>query len=79
MIDMQTGLYLIVDYYYELEGAPLLGIMQVRKDTRFTKAYLPDYIQVYADVSDNDTYQPEYMCKLNHKMPENDRLETNAL
>jgi len=41
MIDQETGLYIIVDYFPELEGAPLLGIMQVRKDTRFSKAFLP--------------------------------------
>ena len=79
IIDQKTGLYIIVDYFPDIEGAPLLGIMQVRKDVRFSKSFLPEYIQVYKEVTDASGYSPEKMCLDNYTMDQNDRLETNAI
>ena len=44
-------MYIIVDYFPENDGAPLLGIIQVRRGNQ-QNISLPDYIKVHRDITD---------------------------
>ena len=40
---IDNGIYVIVDYYNETDGKPMLGIIQV-KSSDISKIDLPDYV-----------------------------------
>jgi hypothetical protein len=49
MID--NGIYIIIDYFSQIDGAPMLGIIQVKNENQST-INLPNYIKVLREVTD---------------------------
>lgn len=74
---IDNGVYIIVDYFSEKDGAPMLGIIQVRKGNQ-DNIELPKYVKVYRDVTDEDQYQPDVMCKENYYMDIKDKEGTKV-
>ena len=74
---IDNGIYILVDYYPEIDGQPMLGIIQVRKGNQ-QKVQLPNYIKVYREVTDEKQYMPEIMCKASYYMDEKDKKGTNT-
>ena len=74
---IDNGMYIIVDYFPQKDGAPMLGIIQV-KQSNLSSIDLPSYIKVYRDVTDEPQYQPEIMCKGEYYMDEQDKKGTNT-
>jgi len=60
---IDNGFYIMVDYYSEVDGQPMLGIIQVRSSNP-TNIDLPSYIKTYRDVTDEPQYllESEIMC-----------------
>ncbi len=74
---IDNGVYIIVNYFNEQEGAPLLGVIQVRHGSS-ASLKLPDYIQTYREVTDEPQYTHENMSFENFKMNEADKKGINA-
>ena len=74
---IDDGVYIIVNYFPELDGTPMLGVIQVKQGNQSNIA-LPDYINVYRDVTDEPQYMAEIMCKESYYMDENDKRGTNS-
>lgn len=72
---IDNGVYIIINYFTELDGAPMLGIIQVRHGNQ-SKLQLPDYIKVYRDVTDEPQYMPDKMCKESYYMDPQDKAGT---
>ena len=48
---ISDGVYVIVDYFPEIDGAPMLGIIQVRRGNQ-SKIDLPNFVKVHREVTD---------------------------
>lgn len=48
---MDKDVYIILDYFPEVDGAPLIGVVKVQKDN-IDNINLPEYINIYRDVTD---------------------------
>lgn len=59
---IDDGVYVIVDYFPEIDGAPMLGIIQVRRGNQST-IDLPKFVKVHREVTDQPEYSPEIMSK----------------
>lgn len=73
---IDDGVYIIVDYFQETDGQPMLAIIQVKQSNQ-TKIDLPSYIKTFRDITDEPQYLPEIMCKENYYMNEDDKKGTN--
>ena len=76
MCIIDNGVYLIIDYYHECDGQPMLAIIQV-KESNISHIDLPEYIKVYRDITDEPQYLPEIMCKEDYYMDQEDKNGTN--
>lgn len=74
---IDNAIYIMVDYYPEIDGQPMLGIVQVRKGIQ-ESVQLPKYVKVYREVTDEKQYMPEIMCKETYYMDEKDKKGTNT-
>ena len=74
---IDNGVYIIVDYHPERDGAPMLGIIQVRRGNQ-SKIELPPYIKVHREITDEQQYSPEIMAKQDYYMDEKDKVGTNT-
>lgn len=74
------GLYMIIDYYYQLDGQPMTCIIQVNKDihqaSQIGRIALPNYLHIFREITDEETYNQMKMAKSDYKMPEEDKLAT---
>lgn len=66
---IDNGVYILIDYYPETDGQPMLGIIQVRKGNQ-QSVQLPKYVKVQREVTDEKQYMPEIMCKETYYMDE---------
>ena len=73
---IDEGIYVIIEYYNESDGQPMLGIIQVKKGAA-TNIELPSYIRTYREVTDEHQYQAECLCKEDYYMNEEDNKNTN--
>merc|ERR1711957_222237 len=48
---IDNAVYILVDYYPDIDGQPMLGIIQVRKGIQ-QSVQLPKYVKVYREVTD---------------------------
>ena len=71
---INDGIYLIVNYFPEIDGAPMLGIIQVK--TQISSIELPPFIKVSREVTDEMGYSAEVMAKEGYKMDAKDKKET---
>lgn len=67
---------MLVDYFNQTDGQPMLGIIQVRKDSQ-KNIQLPSYIKVYREITDEKQYFPEVMCKEKYYMDDQDKEAVN--
>lgn len=75
---IDDGIYLIIDYYNESDGQPMLCIIQVKKgNAELENIQLPSYIKTFREVTDEHQYQPECMCKEGYFQDEQDKEKTN--
>lgn len=74
---IDNAVYILVDYYPDIDGQPMLGIIQVRKGIQ-SAVKLPKYVKVYREVTDEKQYMPEIMCKGSYYMDEKDKKGTNT-
>ena len=74
---IDNSVYILVDYYPDIDGQPMLGIIQVRKGIQ-QSVQLPKYMKVYREVTDEKQYMPEIMCKESYYMDEKDKKGTNT-
>ena len=74
---IDNSIYILVDFYPETDGQPMLGIIQVRKGIQ-QSVQLPKYVKVYREVTDEKQYMPEIMCKQSYYMDEKDKQGTNT-
>jgi CYTH domain-containing protein len=61
---IDNGVYVIVDYYMEIDGQPMIAIIQVKEQV--SNIDLPSFIQVHREITDERQYYPEIMCKENY-------------
>lgn len=73
---IDNGIYVIIDYFNETDGQPMLGIIQV-KDIDIGDIELPSFIKTHREITDEQQYLPEIMCKENYYMDEQDKKGTN--
>mmetsp|Transcript_18825 Transcript_18825/g.32157 ORF Transcript_18825/g.32157 Transcript_18825/m.32157 type:complete len:109 (+) Transcript_18825:1412-1738(+) len=73
---IDNGVYIIINYFYEIDGGPMLGIIQSRQGYQ-QNIDLPKYVKVYREVTDEPQYLPEILSKENYKMNEKDKEATN--
>lgn len=77
MID--NGLYMIFDYYGNVDGQPLTCIIQVDEALHREKGSrikLPDYLDIYKEITDIDEFQPNSFALKEFKMAEEDAKNT---
>lgn len=74
---IDDGVYIIVNYFIEKDGAPLLAIVQTRHGASQMDLKLPDYIKVFREVTDEPQYLASSMSLESYKMPEADKKATN--
>lgn len=74
------GLYMIIDYYYQLDGEPMTCIIQVNKDihqaSQIGRIALPKYLHIFREITDEATYNQMNMAKIGFEMPEDDKNKT---
>ena len=69
---------MIVNYFYEIDGAPMLAILQSKHDKQKTESIdLPKYISVFRECTDEPQYHSEAMCKEEYLMNSNDKTGTS--
>jgi len=76
MCIIDKEIFLLIDYFNQTDGQPMLGIIQVRKDSQ-QNIQLPSYIKVYREITDEKQYFPEVMCKEKYYMDEKDKEAVN--
>ena len=76
MCIIDKNIFLLIDYFNQTDGQPMLGIIQVRKDSQ-QNIQLPSYIKVYREITDEKQYFPEVMCKEKYYMDEKDKEAVN--
>ncbi len=76
MCIIDKDIFLLIDYFNQTDGQPMLGIIQVRKDSQ-QNIQLPSYIKVYREITDEKQYFPEVMCKEKYYMDEKDKEAVN--
>lgn len=59
---IDNGIYIIVDYYNERDGKPMIAIIQT-KSKEEQNVDLPDYIKIHREITDEPQYLPEIMSK----------------
>ena len=74
---IENATQIMVDYYPEIDGQPMLGIVKVKKGIE-EQVNLPEYIKVYREVTDEKQYLPQIMCKDNYYMDDEDKKGTNT-
>lgn len=52
---IDKDVYLILEYFPEVDGAPLLGIVKIQKENK-SSIKLPEYIKIHRDVTDELQY-----------------------
>ena len=56
IVTIDNGLYIIIDYYPEVDGQPMICIIQINEEshkrTEAGRVKLPHYIQVDCDITD---------------------------
>ena len=57
---IDNGLYIIIDYYPEIDGQPMICIIQINEEshkrTEAGRVKLPSYIQVDRDITDLEEF-----------------------
>ena len=48
---IDNGMYIIINYFDNVDGAPMVGIIQTRHGSQ-TNVDLPEYIRVHRDITD---------------------------
>lgn len=74
------GLYMIIDYYYQVDGQPMTCIIQVNKDihqaSQHGRISLPNYLHIHREITDEDNYAQRNMAKKDYEMPDEDKNKT---
>ena len=74
MCTIDEGLYMIVDFYEHVDGQPLICIIQVSKEelqrVGSGRIKTPDYLQIAADITDMEEFQPNTLSDREYKMKE---------
>ena len=78
---IDNGFYIMVDYYPEVDGQPMLGIIQVRSDIGQDpkkEISLPSYVKPYREITDEPQFllESEILAQEKYKMTEEDKLGT---
>ena len=69
------GLYIIANYFPQNDGAPLLGIIQI-KSGGLSGIDLPPFIKVFREVTDEANFSAEILCQENYTMNKKDKEGT---
>ena len=68
IVTIDNGLYIIIDYYPEVEGQPMICIIQINEEEHKRsgagRVKLPSYINVDRDITDLAEYQPRTLASL---------------
>jgi hypothetical protein len=68
---MDKGMYMIIDWYEQVDGQPLTCIIQVNSEelrNSGARIKLPDYLHVAKDISDMEEFKPRTLAHLDYKM-----------
>ena len=68
---LDDDLYIIIDYYPEIDGQPMICIIQINEENHQKagggRIKLPDYIQIEKEITDVPQYSPITMSQVNYK------------
>jgi len=74
MCTIDEGLYIIFDYYEQVDGKPLICVIQVSREELETKGSnrikTPDYLKIGADITDLEEFMPLLLSDKDYKMKE---------
>jgi hypothetical protein len=65
--------YYKIDYYPDIEGQPMLLLMQTTSDKLEEQIAFPPFFEIYREVTDEKQYQAINMAMKDYKMDETDR------
>ena len=72
LVTIDQGLYIIIDYYPEVDGQPMICIIQINEEEHKRsgagRINLPPYLQVDRDITDVEGFQPKTMASLSYKI-----------
>lgn len=71
IVTIDGGLYLIIDYYPEVDGQPMICIVQINEEEHKRsgagRVHLPSYINVDRDITDLAEFSPPTLASLKYK------------
>ena len=66
LVTIDQGLYIIIDYYPEIDGQPMICIIQINEEEHRRsgagRINLPPYLHVDRDITDVEAFQPKTMA-----------------
>jgi len=74
MCTIDEGLYIIFDYYEQVDGKPLICVIQVSREelekNGSNRIKTPDYLKIGADITDMEEFMPRILSNKDYKMNE---------
>ena len=71
IVTFDHDLYIIIDYYPEVDGQPMICIIQINEEEHKRsgagRVKLPSYIKVDRDITDLEEFQPKTMASISYK------------
>ena len=71
LVTIDQGLYIIIDYYPEVDGQPMICIIQINEEEHRKsgagRINLPPYLEVDKDITDVEAFWPRTMASLTYK------------
>ena len=68
---MDQCMYMIIDWYDQVDGQPLTCIVQVNQEelrNSGARIKLPSYLQIAKDISDLEEFKPRSLARADYKM-----------
>ena len=69
---IDEGIYMIIDYFPEIDGQPMICIIQINEDAhkkaQGERIKLPGYLRIEKDITDLVEFQPWTMSRHDYKM-----------
>jgi hypothetical protein len=78
---IDNGLYMIFDYYQDIDGQPMTCIIQVdafENEVKESAVKLPDYLNIYKEITDQEEYQAHTLANKKFEMSQEDKLATSG-
>ena len=71
---MINNIYLIIDFYENVDGQPLVLILLCRKEVN--RIVLPKFCKILGEFTDKEEYNLSNMANVDYKMPEQHKTLT---